>query len=111
MAPRSPACQKCGKRAEQRARQLDQGPATFESQDKNAEEQVLEKILRTRQAGCGTFDQIQCNMAPRSPACQKCGKRAEQRARQLDQGPATFESQDKNAEMTRQEMKRRNLKN
>jgi len=42
--------QKAAGIAEQRARQLDQGPATFESRDENGEEQVLQKMLRIRQA-------------------------------------------------------------
>jgi len=42
--------QKAAGIAEQRARQLDQGPATFESRDENGEEQRLQKMLRIRQA-------------------------------------------------------------
>jgi len=42
--------QKAAGIAEQRARQLDQGPATFESRDENGEEQVLQKMLRIRYA-------------------------------------------------------------
>merc|ERR1712180_585090 len=106
--PRSIQREKAAGNAEQRARQLDQGPATFESRDKNAEEQVLEKTLRIRQAGCGTITQWYCN-AGKQWACEECGKFRkrdviamqkinEQRARQLDQGTATFESRDKNAE-------------
>jgi len=42
--------QKAAGIAEQRARQLDQGPATFESRDENGEEQVLQKMLQIRYA-------------------------------------------------------------
>merc|ERR1711872_868756 len=53
--PKSVQREKAAGNAEQRARQLDQGAATFESRDKNEEEQVrklqtLQKMLRIRQA-------------------------------------------------------------
>merc|ERR1711962_87015 len=71
--PKSIQREKAVGNAEQRARQLDQGTATFESRDKNAEEQVLEKMLRIRQAGCGTITQMYCN-AGKQWACEECGK-------------------------------------
>merc|ERR1711872_498343 len=41
--------EKAAGNAEQRAKQLDQESATFESRDENGEGQVLQKLLRTRQ--------------------------------------------------------------
>merc|ERR1711872_848488 len=71
--------EKAAGNAEQRARQLDRGPATFESRDKNAEEQVLQKMrnmrkMRIRQADCSSFTQFWCN-AGKQWACEECGKR------------------------------------
>lgn len=48
VAPKS-IQQKAAGNAEQRARKLDEGPATLESWDKNGEEQVLQKMLQIRQ--------------------------------------------------------------
>jgi len=42
--------EKAAGNAEPKARQLDQGPATLESRNENGEEQVLQKVLRIRQA-------------------------------------------------------------
>merc|ERR1711962_735383 len=48
--PKSIQRKKAAGNAEQRARQLDQGSATVEDRDENGEEQVLQKMLRIRQA-------------------------------------------------------------
>merc|ERR1711962_1335966 len=48
--PESIHREKAAGNAEQRARQLDQGSATVEDRYENGEEQVLQKMLRIRQA-------------------------------------------------------------
>jgi len=68
--PKSIQRKKAAGNAEQRARQLDQGSATVEDRDENGEEQVLQKMLRIRQAvqlqaadsgyGCKITDE--CNL-------------------------------------------------